>query len=142
MSLLLSKALTCTACLSEGCYKVSGDRHPNSHRMPTCAQADAVRRMGAEIVKNNQLLHQLAQQFPRTHTNCSVSTFDFQAAWDQASFLVFDKKTPNTSRELLKKKVLFTQTYACILPYIIIMWQSTYNISIAILKQVSTMIGH
>ena len=56
--------------------------------MPTCAQADAVSRMGAEIVKSNQLLHHLAQQFPRTHTNCSVTTFDFQAAWNQASFLI------------------------------------------------------
>ena len=43
--------------------------------------------MGAETVKSNRLLHQLAERFPRTHTNASISTFDFQAAWNQASFL-------------------------------------------------------
>ena len=43
--------------------------------------------MGAETVKSNQLLHQLAERFPRTHKNTSVSTFDFQAAWNQAIFL-------------------------------------------------------
>ena len=36
--------------------------------------------MGAETVKNNQLLQQLAGRFPKTHKNSSVSTFDFQAA--------------------------------------------------------------
>ena len=55
--------------------------------------------MGAEIVKSNQLLHQLAQQFPRTHTNSSVSTFDFQAAWNQASFLAFQKSMPSSDNE-------------------------------------------
>ena len=43
--------------------------------------------MGAETQKSNRLLRQLAKQFPRTQKNSSVSTFDFQAAWDQARFL-------------------------------------------------------
>ncbi|CAK0784091.1 hypothetical protein CVIRNUC_007294 [Coccomyxa viridis] len=47
--------------------------------------ADAVSRMGAETVKSNRLLHQLAERFPKAHPNSSVSTFDFQAAWDQAA---------------------------------------------------------
>ena len=72
---------------------LTGTECPHVHRqMPNA-------RICAEIVKNNQLLHQLAQQFPRTHTDCSVSTFDFQAAWNQASFLAFQKSTPSSSNE-------------------------------------------
>ena len=109
--------------------------------MPTCAQADAVSRMGAEIVKNNQLLHRLAQQFPRTHANCSVSTFDFQAAWNQASFLALNKTTPNTSKELLKN---FFVVYSDMCMYRLTSPSCgrAHYVGIAVPDQVNLLIGH
>ena len=73
--------------------------------------------MGAEIVQNNQLLHQLAQQFPMTRTSCCVSTFDFQAAWNQARFLAFQKSIPSSSDELMlsKSPLLYCQICTSIL---------------------------
>ena len=50
-------------------------------------QASAIAKMEAEVTQHNKLLLQLAQSFPASHSGASVHTYDFGAAFSQASFL-------------------------------------------------------
>ena len=52
----------------------------------TCVQAPAIAKMGAEVTQHNKLLLQLAKSFPASHSGATVYTYDFGAAFDQASF--------------------------------------------------------
>ena len=54
----------------------------------TCMQASAISKMGAEVTQHNKLLLQLAKSFPASHSGATVYTYDFGAAFDQASFPV------------------------------------------------------
>ena len=51
-------------------------------------QAPAIAAMGTEIAWHNELLLQLAQQFPANHPGAPVHTYDFGAAFSQARVLL------------------------------------------------------
>ena len=50
-------------------------------------QGSAIKEMGAQVTQHNKVLLQLAQTFPAGHSGATVHTYDFGAAFSQASLL-------------------------------------------------------